>query len=59
MWSLKYVGDVTLVIIGILCIQVQEVVGVMRNNIDKVLERDSKLNDLDYRQTDLEFRFRI
>ena len=29
--------------------QVQEVVGVMRNNIDKVLERDSKLNDLDYR----------
>ena len=29
--------------------QVNEVVGVMRNNIDKVLERDSKLNDLDYR----------
>ena len=33
--------------------QVQEVVGVMRNNIDKVLERDSKLNDLDYRQTEI------
>ena len=47
------------VITGLLCLQVQEVVGVMRNNIDKVLERDSKLNDLDYRQTDLEFRFRI
>ena len=46
-------------IIGFLCIQVQEVVGVMRNNIDKVLERDSKLNDLDYRQTDLEFRLRV
>ena len=45
-------------ITGLLCLQVQEVVGVMRNNIDKVLERDSKLNDLDYRQTDLEFRFR-
>ena len=29
--------------------QVQDVVGVMRNNIDKVLERDSKLNDLDHR----------
>ena len=29
--------------------KVNEVVGVMRNNIDKVLERDSKLNDLDYR----------
>ena len=43
----------------LLCLQVQEVVGVMRNNIDKVLERDSKLNDLDYRQTDLELRFRI
>ena len=41
------------VIIGLLCIQVQEVVGVMRNNIDKVLERDSKLNDLDYRQTQI------
>ena len=41
------------------CLQVQEVVGVMRNNIDKVLERDSKLNDLDYRQIDLEFRSRV
>ena len=30
-------------------VQVQEVVGVMRNNIDRVLERDNKLNDLDYR----------
>ena len=30
-------------------VQVQEVVGVMRNNIDKVLERDSKLSDLDNR----------
>ena len=46
------------VIIGFLCFQVQEVVGVMRNNIDKVLERDSKLNDLDYRQTDLKIQFR-
>ena len=34
--------------------QVQEVVGVMRNNIDKVLERDSKLNDLDYRASNLQ-----
>merc|ERR1711942_357958 len=34
--------------------QVNEVVGVMRNNIDKVLERDSKLNDLDYRASNLE-----
>merc|ERR1712112_188547 len=34
--------------------QVQEVVGVMRNNIDKVLERDSKLNDLDYRANNLQ-----
>merc|ERR1711942_613941 len=33
---------------------VNEVVGVMRNNIDKVLERDSKLNDLDYRASNLE-----
>ena len=41
------------VINGFSCIQVQEVVGVMRNNIDKVLERDSKLNDLDYRQTEI------
>ena len=35
-------------------VQVQEVVGVMRNNIDKVLERDSKLNDLDYRASNLQ-----
>merc|ERR1711970_1538840 len=34
--------------------QVNEVVGVMRNNIDKVLERDAKLNDLDYRASNLE-----
>merc|ERR1712032_622407 len=34
--------------------QVQEVVGVMRNNIDKVLERDSKLHDLDNRASTLE-----
>merc|ERR1712018_696205 len=34
--------------------QVQEVVGVMRNNIDKVLERDAKLNDLDFRASNLE-----
>merc|ERR1711990_140552 len=34
--------------------QVQEVVGVMRNNIDKVLERDSKLSDLDNRASTLE-----
>merc|ERR1711872_650194 len=34
--------------------QVQEVVGVMRNNIDKVLERDSKLSDLDNRASNLE-----
>ena len=35
-------------------VQVQEVVGVMRNNIDKVLERDTKLNDLDYRASNLQ-----
>merc|ERR1712037_26956 len=34
--------------------QAQEVVGVMRNNIDKVLERDSKLSDLDNRASTLE-----
>merc|ERR1712126_52622 len=34
--------------------QGQEVVGVMRNNIDKVLERDSKLSDLDTRASTLE-----
>merc|ERR1712127_616303 len=34
--------------------QVQQVVGVMRNNIDKVLERDSKLSDLDNRASNLE-----
>merc|ERR1712126_751108 len=34
--------------------QVQEVVGVMRNNTDKVLERDSKLSDLDNRASTLE-----
>merc|ERR1712032_73937 len=34
--------------------QVQEVVGIMRNNIDKVLERDSKLHDLDNRASTLE-----
>merc|ERR1712112_770256 len=34
--------------------QVQDVVGVMRNNIDKVLERDSKLSDLDNRASTLE-----
>merc|ERR1712002_1139947 len=34
--------------------QVQEVVGVMRNNIDKVLERDTKLSDLDNRASNLE-----
>ena len=34
--------------------QVQEVVGVMRNNIDRVLERDNKLNDLDYRASNLQ-----
>merc|ERR1711872_484916 len=34
--------------------QVQEVVGVMRNNIDKVLEWDSKLSDLDNRASNLE-----
>merc|ERR1712088_555769 len=34
--------------------QVQEVVGVMKNNIGKVLERDSKLSDLDKRASTLE-----
>merc|ERR1712037_478311 len=34
--------------------QVNEVVGVMRNNIDKVLERDSKLGDIDARASNLE-----
>lgn len=29
--------------------QVDEVVGIMRNNVDKVLERDSKLSELDER----------
>ena len=59
-WSItSSCRNVTLRNYGLLRIQVQEVVGVMRNNIDKVLERDSKLNDLDYRQTNLEFRFRI
>ncbi|BES92618.1 Synaptobrevin [Nesidiocoris tenuis] len=29
--------------------QVDEVVGIMRNNIDKVLERDTKLSELDDR----------
>ena len=27
--------------------QVDEVVGIMRNNVEKVLERDQKLNELD------------
>jgi hypothetical protein len=30
--------------------QVKDVVGVMKNNVDKVLERDSKLSDLDSRR---------
>ena len=34
-------------------LQVQEVVGVMRNNIDRVLERDTKLHDLDHRANNL------
>merc|ERR1711874_87942 len=34
--------------------RVNEVVGVMRNNIDKGLERDSKLSDLDDRASNLE-----
>merc|ERR1712027_62268 len=29
--------------------QVDEVVGIMRNNVEKVLERDQKLNELDER----------
>jgi len=29
--------------------QVDEVVGIMRNNVEKVLERDSKLSELDER----------
>ena len=31
------------------CVQVQAVVGVMKDNLEKVLERDSKLSDLDTR----------
>ncbi|XP_023336107.1 synaptobrevin [Eurytemora carolleeae] len=34
--------------------EVKDVVGVMKNNIDKVLERDSKLHDLDDRAASLE-----
>merc|ERR1712080_455916 len=34
--------------------QVNDVVDVMRNNIDKVMERDAKLSDLDHRASNLE-----
>lgn len=34
--------------------QVDEVVDIMRNNVEKVLERDSKLNELDDRATSLQ-----
>jgi len=34
--------------------QVDEVVDIMRNNVEKVLERDAKLNELDDRATTLQ-----
>merc|ERR1712141_346461 len=34
--------------------QVDEVVGIMQNNVEKVLERDAKLNELDDRATTLQ-----
>ena len=34
--------------------QVDEVVGIMRNNVEKVLERDQKLSELDRRADDLQ-----
>jgi hypothetical protein len=33
--------------------QVKDVVGVMKNNVEKVLERDNKLSDLDTRNQDI------
>jgi hypothetical protein len=32
---------------------VKDVVGVMKNNVEKVLERDNKLSDLDTRNQDI------
>ncbi|OQR69237.1 Vesicle-associated membrane protein 1 [Tropilaelaps mercedesae] len=34
--------------------QVDDVVDIMRNNLDKVMERDAKLSDLDERATQLQ-----